>query len=137
MNYSTQNKQIKSNESQIIQIFTNKWVSCQKCEQTLCRQKAMATGSYFFFNLETQKAYCTKNYPKNQSLIKIKACSGCKDIFPDYGNNYDYCQDCALNGSRYARNQCPECGDSSGWIKINQKLRACKACHLTKGINYE
>jgi len=62
---------------------------------------------------------------------KTKACVGCQDQFLTY-RNYDYCQHCAINNSRYAQNHCPECGDGSGVIKFkNQKSRPCKVCHLT------
>ena len=73
------------------------------------------------------------SHVSKKTMKKPKHCTGCGDIFLDYGNNCDYCEDCAVNGSRYARNQCPECGDGSGWVKFaNQSLRACKLCALTK-----
>ena len=54
-----------------------------------------------------------------------KTCTGCGD--------YDYCRSCAINGNRYAQNQCPECGDSSGVIKFKGKPpRECKLCALNK-----
>ena len=62
-----------------------------------------------------------------------KACQGCGDHFTTY-KNYDYCQDCAVNGNRYiVRNSsCSEC-DGSGWIKFpGQPKRPCKLCYLTK-----
>src|SRR5437879_4758123 len=63
-----------------------------------------------------------------------KSCTGCGDYFTCYQQaNYDYCRSCAINGSRYAQNQCLECGDGSGIIKFpHQKLRACKTCALVK-----
>jgi ribosomal protein S14 len=73
--------------------------------------------------------------PKPSKRIK-KSCTSCGDYFTCYQqNNYDYCRNCAINGSRYAQNQCPECGDGSGIIKFpNQKPRLCKTCALTKPL---
>ena len=72
---------------------------------------------------------------QKQTRIK-KECFGCGDYFTCYQlANYDYCRNCAINGSRYAQNQCPECGDGSGIIKFpNQKPRLCKTCTLTKPL---
>ncbi|RHZ36590.1 hypothetical protein [endosymbiont GvMRE of Glomus versiforme] len=63
-----------------------------------------------------------------------KSCSGCSEYFTCYQqDNYDYCRNCAINGNRYAQNQCSECGDGSGWIKFPGKPpRKCKICALTK-----
>jgi hypothetical protein len=63
---------------------------------------------------------------------KSKVCVGCCDPFITY-RNYDYCVDCAVNGSRYLiKSNCPEC-DGSGMIKFpHQKPRPCKICYLTK-----
>ena len=72
-----------------------------------------------------------KKLPKKQ-----KHCTGCGEAFWDYGNNFDYCESCSVNGSRYAQNQCPECGDGSGWIQFpNQSLRACKICAFNSPAN--
>jgi hypothetical protein len=63
-----------------------------------------------------------------------KACVGCESHFTTF-RNYDYCANCAINGSRYIPRQskCPECGDGSGWIKFpGQPKRPCKLCVLTK-----
>jgi len=53
-------------------------------------------------------------HAKQKLPKKPKHCTGCGDAFLDYGNNFDYCEDCAVNGSRYAGGVCPECGDGSG-----------------------
>ena len=65
-----------------------------------------------------------------------KECSGCGDNFTCYQHdNYDYCRSCAINGSRYAQNQCPGCGDGSGIIKFpHQKARICLLCSLEPKI---
>src|SRR2546421_5985274 len=65
-----------------------------------------------------------------------KECIGCGDYFTCFKQaNYDYCRNCAINGNRYAQNQCPECGDGSGIVKFpNQKSRLCKTCALTKPL---
>lgn len=44
-----------------------------------------------------------------------KACAGCDSHFTTF-RNYDYCANCAINGSRYIprKGKCPECGDGSG-----------------------
>ena len=65
---------------------------------------------------------------------KTKECLGCQDQFITL-KNYDYCQDCAINGNRYISktNQCSECGDDSGWVKFKDSpKRPCKLCYLTK-----
>jgi len=69
---------------------------------------------------------------KQNTLSKRKKkCSGCGDAFITY-RNYDYCQNCAINNSRYVQNHCPECGDCSGTIKFkNQKPRPCKLCYTS------
>ncbi|CAJ0840538.1 10153_t:CDS:2 [Entrophospora sp. SA101] len=60
--------------------------------------------------------------PAQKPRIK-KSCTGCGDTFTTYQqNNYDYCRNCAINGNRYAKNQCPECGDSSGVIKFKAQI---------------
>ena len=65
--------------------------------------------------------------PKRQS----KECSGCGNTFITY-KDYDYCQNCTINNTRYVQQQCPECGDRSGKVKFpNQKSRPCKICSLT------
>src|SRR2546423_6118816 len=71
--------------------------------------------------------------PAQKPRIK-KSCTGCGDYFTCFKQaNYDYCRNCAINGNRYAKNQCPECGDSSGVIKFKGKPpRECKLCALTK-----
>src|SRR5438094_10294723 len=71
--------------------------------------------------------------PAQKPRIK-KSCTGCGDTFTTYQPaNYDYCRNCAINGNRYAQNQCPECGDGSGVIKFKGKPpRECKLCALTK-----
>ncbi|RHZ37487.1 hypothetical protein GvMRE_I1g709 [endosymbiont GvMRE of Glomus versiforme] len=76
-----------------------------------------------------------KGRQKMPKRIK-KICTACDDSFTCYQkDNYDYCPNCPLNNSRYAQNQCPECGDGSGWIKFpNQPLRACKLCSLQPKI---
>jgi hypothetical protein len=78
----------------------------------------------------------TAKYERKQSVPKRikKSCSGCGDTFTTYvQDNYDYCRKCEINNSRYAQNQCPECGDGSGIIKfLKQKPRQCKTCALTK-----
>ena len=63
---------------------------------------------------------------------KSQVCVGCCDPFITY-RNYDYCVDCAVNGSRYlTKSNCSEC-DGSGIIKFpHQKPRPCKLCYLTK-----
>ena len=59
-----------------------------------------------------------------------KACSGCGDHFTTY-RNYDYCVNCAINGNRYAQNQCPEFGDGSGIVKFpKSRARAYLLCSL-------
>jgi hypothetical protein len=65
-----------------------------------------------------------------------KVCTGCGDSFTCFKQaNYDYCRNCAINGSRYAQNQCPECGDGSGIIKFpRQKARVCLLCSLEPKI---
>jgi len=56
----------------------------------------------------------TINQTQNKKRIK-KSCTGCGDTFTTYQQaNYDYCRNCTINGSRYAQNQCLECGDGSG-----------------------
>lgn len=63
---------------------------------------------------------------------KTKQCRGCGDNFLTF-KNYDYCQGCSLNGSRYInkKSPCSEC-DGSGIIKFPQeKPRPCKLCYLT------
>jgi DnaJ-class molecular chaperone len=57
---------------------------------------------------------------------------GCGNHFTTF-KNYDYCKECAINGSRYLKNSsCSEC-DGSGMIKFpKQKPRPCKLCALTK-----
>ena len=65
---------------------------------------------------------------------QFKNCGGCGDPFLTY-KNYDYCANCALNNSRYVSrpNQCPECGDGSGWVKFpSQPKRKCKLCFLSQ-----
>jgi len=70
----------------------------------------------------------------NKKQRKKKTCTGCGDYFTCFKQaNYDYCRNCAINGNRYAQNQCPECGDSSGIIKFKGKPpRECKLCALNK-----
>ena len=66
--------------------------------------------------------------PKRQS----KECSGCGNTFITY-KDYDYCQNCTINNTRYVQNHCPECGDGSGQVKFpNQPARPCKVCYLSK-----
>ena len=66
--------------------------------------------------------------PKRQQ----KECSGCGNTFITY-KDYDYCQNCTINNTRYVQNHCPECGDRSGKVKFpNQKARPCKICSLSK-----
>src|SRR5437660_1381010 len=71
---------------------------------------------------------------KNEKRIR-KKCVGCCDNFTCFQKaNYDYCQNCELNGSRYVprENQCPECGDGKGIVKFpHQPPRNCKLCYLT------
>lgn len=61
-------------------------------------------------------------------------CHGCGNAFHTY-KNFDYCQDCAVNGNRYlTKSDCPEC-DGSGGIKFpGQPKRPCKLCYLTKNM---
>ena len=64
---------------------------------------------------------------------KTKVCLGCGDKFLTF-KSYDYCVDCALNGSRYLnkKSSCSEC-DGSGIIQFPQsKPRPCKLCYLNK-----
>ena len=69
-------------------------------------------------------------------MVKLKktpqVCVGCGDHFTTF-KNFDYCVDCAVNGSRYlTKSNCSEC-DGSGWIKFKgHPKRACKLCYLTK-----
>jgi hypothetical protein len=59
----------------------------------------------------------TAKYERRQKMPKRikKSCSGCSEYFTTYRqDNYDYCRNCSINKSRYAQNQCPECGDGSG-----------------------
>lgn len=68
---------------------------------------------------------------KNQR--QHKECVGCSDHFTTF-RHYDYCINCAVNGSRYLNKNspCSEC-DGSGIIKFpKQKPRPCKLCALTK-----
>ena len=76
----------------------------------------------------------TQRLNKKQRLKKI--CTGCGDYFTCYQPaNYDYCRNCAINGNRYAQNQCPECGDGSGVIKFpKSRARACLLCSLEPKI---
>jgi len=53
---------------------------------------------------------------KNRLTKRIKkTCLGCGDNFTCFKPaNYAYCPNCALNGTRYWQNLCPECGNGSG-----------------------
>jgi len=120
-----------------------------KCDESLCgwgKINSNLTEPYFYLAKNAQRAYCPdpECFPpqRNKSLLKIKPCFGCGDAFIDYGNNYDYCADCAINDNhyvpdRFSQSKCSECGDDSGRIKINQELRVCKLCQLTKGVSHE
>lgn len=60
-----------------------------------------------------------------------KECLGCGNTFLTL-KNYDYCANCAINGSRYTskKSPCSEC-DGSGVIKFpGVKPRPCKLCYL-------
>jgi len=74
---------------------------------------------------------------EKQPKIK-KECSGCGDkFFCLTSQNFACCQDCAINGSRYAQSKCAECGDGSGIIKFSQQpTRKCKTCFLTSSIQF-
>ena len=74
------------------------------------------------------------NFEKSFQKRIRKKCLGCCDNFTcSQSANYDYCRDCAINGSRYInkKSPCSEC-DGSGIIKFpNQPPRSCKTCYLT------
>ena len=66
---------------------------------------------------------------------KTKVCLGCGNQFLTF-KNYDYCQECAINGQRYVKKNspCSEC-DGSGIIKFpGVKPRPCKLCYLQKNM---
>jgi len=74
---------------------------------------------------------------ETQRLKRIKkACLGCGDNFTCFKQaNYVYCQNCAINGTRYWQNLCAECGNGSGVIKFpHQPPRPCKLCYLQPRI---
>jgi len=94
--------------------------------------KIELTGHYSNSLQNFRKSFTCHAYQLlNHKRIR-KKCSGCLDTFTcSSSKNYDYCKNCELNDSRYSQNKCPECGGSSGTIKLpHQPLRNCKTCHL-------
>ncbi|KLL03623.1 MAG: hypothetical protein MRERV_36c003 [Mycoplasmataceae bacterium RV_VA103A] len=94
------------------------------------------TGNYSTSLKNVRKSFtCIAYQLLNQKRIR-KKCIGCCDNFTCYAHqNYDYCRNCELNGSRYVprENKCSECGDGSGWIKFpGQPPRKCKLCYLAR-----
>ena len=84
---------------------------------------------------KTGGAWVGSETQRPKSLLKVKKeCFGCGNNFIcSSAENFDYCQNCQLNGSRHIpkENRCPECGDGSGIIKFsNQPPRVCKICSL-------
>ena len=97
--------------------------------------EAELSGYYSNSLQNVRKSFtCSAYQLLNHQRIR-KKCLGCLDNFTgSQSQNYDYCKDCELNGSRYVarENKCPECGDGSGIIKFpNQSSRSCKTCTLT------
>ena len=94
--------------------------------------KIELTGHYSNSPQNVRKSFTCHAYQLlNHQRIR-KKCFGYLDTFTcSQVKNYDYCKNCELNDSRYSQNKCPECGDSSGTIKLpHQPLRNCKTCHL-------
>ncbi|KLL05448.1 MAG: hypothetical protein MRERV_1c144 [Mycoplasmataceae bacterium RV_VA103A] len=96
------------------------------------------TGNYSNSEKNVRKSFTAYSYQLlNEKRIR-KKCIGCCDTFTCYqSQNYDYCKNCELNGSRYVprENKCSECGDGSGWIKFpGQPSRPCKLCFLKPQI---
>jgi len=98
-------------------------------------------GHYSISDKSVRKSFTATNYRLlnlDEYLAKKrirKKCVGCCDTFTCLqSENYDYCKDCSLNGSRYINksSKCSEC-DGSGLIKFpNQPPRSCKLCCLTQ-----
>ncbi|CAG8448370.1 19221_t:CDS:2 [Racocetra fulgida] len=72
------------------------------------------TGNYSNSEKNVRKSFTAYSYQLlNEKRIR-KKCIGCCDTFTCYqSQNYDYCKNCELNGSRYVprENKCSECGD--------------------------
>ncbi|CAG8764986.1 7299_t:CDS:1 [Gigaspora margarita] len=92
------------------------------------------SGHYSNSNKNIRKSFTAYSYQILDKKRIRKKCIGCCDNFTCYQfQNYDYCKDCELNGSRYVQNKCPECGDGSGIVKFpHQPPRNCKTCYLAR-----
>src|SRR6185503_6480563 len=97
--------------------------------------KVELTGNYSNSNKNVRKSFTAHSYHLFSEKRMRKKCVGCCDTFTCLqSENYDYCKDCSLNGSRYINksSKCSEC-DGSGLIKFpNQPPRSCKLCYLTQ-----